>query len=203
MILDAETTTPTDGGGASFSIFNRLERTAWRVVWLLLARWTPPAFSPWRIWLLKLFGARVAPGAMIAASTTVWLPRHLTLGRNCSLAPGVDCYNIAPIAIGKKTIISQRANLCTGSHNVADKNFQLIAKPINIGDHVWIAADAFVGPGVTVGAGAVLGARGCAFDNLEAWTIYRGNPAALLSARRWGFEGQDPENIRADDRKPL
>jgi putative colanic acid biosynthesis acetyltransferase WcaF len=185
MILNAKERSRVEGSGASFTILNRLERLAWRTTWLLLARWTPPMFSLWRIQLLKLFGARVAPGAMIGASTNVWLPRHLMLGQNSSLAPGVNCYSMAPITIGARTIISQGAHLCAGSHDVSDPNFQLIAKPITIGEDVWIAAEAFVGPGVTVENGAVLAARACAFSDLQPWTIYRGNPAVPLRVRNW------------------
>ncbi len=183
-ILDAKTTTPLTGG-ASFSFANRVERLLWQAAWLLLARWTPAMCSPWRILLLKAFGARVAPGAMIAASTRVWLPRHLTLGAHASLGPGVECYTMAPISIGRRTVVSQRAYLCAGSHDVSSPEFQLVARPIEIGDDVWIAADAFVAPGVRVADGAVLAARACAFSSLEAWTIYRGNPAQPLRRRQW------------------
>lgn len=184
MILDASSTTPITGG-ASFSLANRLERLIWGVTWLLLARWTPPMFSPWRMWLLRLFGARAGPGAMIAASTKVWYPRNLVLGAHATLGPGVDCYTMAEIVIGSRAIISQRAYLCAGSHDIGDPNFQLVAKPVVIGDDAWIAAEAFVAPGVTIGEGAVLAARACAFSKLDAWTVYRGNPATPVRPRIW------------------
>jgi putative colanic acid biosynthesis acetyltransferase WcaF len=183
-ILDASKTSPMTGG-ASFSLGNRLERALWRIVWLMLARWTPPMASPWRIQLLRLFGARIGRDAAIAASTKVWLPRHLTLGERASLGPRVDCYNMGEISIGRRSIISQGAYLCAGSHDVSDPDFQLVAKPLRIGDNVWIAADAFVAPGVEVADGAVLAARGCAFTSLAAWTVYRGNPAAPVRKRVW------------------
>jgi putative colanic acid biosynthesis acetyltransferase WcaF len=181
-ILDAKQTTPITGG-PSFTLANRVERALWGISWLLLARWTPPMLSPWRILLLKLFGASVAPGAAIAANVSVWLPRHLTLGAHCVLGPGVDCYNMAPIAVGARTVVSQRAYLCAGSHDVGDENFQLIAKPIVIGEDCWIAAEAFIAPGVCVEDGVVVAARACAFERLEAWKIYRGNPAVCVRER--------------------
>lgn len=183
-ILDAKSSQPFSGR-PSFSLANRIERVAWQFAWLLLARWTPAMFSPWRIWLLKRFGAQVGAGAAIAASTRVWLPRHLSLGSRAALGPHVDCYCMAPIHVGERTVVSQRAHLCAGSHDIRDPHFQLIARPISIGDDVWIAAEAFVAPGVKVGDGAVLAARGCAFSDLEAWTIYRGNPALALRPREW------------------
>ena len=190
QILSANRTSPFVGG-ASFSLSNRIERLVWRIAWLIFARWTPPMFSPWRIWLLKRFGAQVAPGAKIAASTKVWFARNLVLGQNAALGPGVECYTQATITIGARVVVSQRSYLCAGSHDIRDRNFQLIAKSITICDDAWIAAEAFVGPGVQIGEGAVLGARGCAFDRLDAWTVYRGNPAQRVGERQ--FEGRSRE----------
>lgn len=183
-ILDARKTMPLTGG-ASFSLANRLQRLVWQLCWMFLARWTPPMFSPWRILLLKIFGAQVGKGAAIAADVRIWYPRHLQLGAHATIGPGVHCYSMAMISIGPRSIISQRAHLCAGSHDVSDPDFQLIARPITIGADVWIAAEAFVGPGVQVGDGAVLGARGCTFSALDAWTIYRGNPAVPVRSRVW------------------
>jgi putative colanic acid biosynthesis acetyltransferase WcaF len=91
---------------------------------------------------------------------------------------------MAPVRLGRYVVVSQRAHLCAGSHRVDDEYFQLIAKPITIKDNAWIAAEAFVGPGVTVGEGAVLGARGVAFEDLNPWTVYVGNPAAVKRPRK-------------------
>jgi putative colanic acid biosynthesis acetyltransferase WcaF len=183
-ILEAKTTNPQEGG-ASFSLRNRAIRLIWSITWLLLARWTPGVFNPWRLLLLRLFGARIAPGAAIAGSARVWLPSNLALKRYCTVGPQVDCYNMAPLTIGEYTIISQGAVLCGGSHDIHDKDFQLLARPITIGDRVWVASQAFVGPGVVIGDGAVLGARACAFHALEPWTVYVGNPAVKTKARRF------------------
>jgi putative colanic acid biosynthesis acetyltransferase WcaF len=169
---------------ASFRLSNRVHRAVWQATWTLLAAWTPAPFSPWRVLLLKWFGAKMADGSAVSASIKVWLPRNLQMGRNSSLGPGVDCYNMAPIRIGDRTVVSQRAFLCGGAHDIADKDFQLFARPITIGNDVWIAAEAFVGPGVVVGDGCVLGARGCAFSDLNPWTVYRGNPASPVKARK-------------------
>ncbi len=125
------------------------------------------------------------PGAAIASSARIWLPRNLELGSHSALGPGVDCYNMGVITIGAGVVVSQRAVLCGGTHDIHDELFQLKVAPITIGDHVWIASEAFVGPGVHVGEGCVLGARGCAFSDLDPWTVYRGNPAVRLKERRW------------------
>lgn len=181
--LDARRRPPLSGA-ASFSIGNRLERLAWKTVWLLLARWNPPFFSAWRILLLRAFGADIHRSVNIAPTARIWLPRNLTMGERSTLGPGVDCYDMGPIFIGERTIVSQRAVLCAGTHDIADPYFQLVIKPIAIGSDVWIAAEAFVGPGVRIGDGTVLGARACVFSDLESWQVYVGNPASLLKKRR-------------------
>jgi putative colanic acid biosynthesis acetyltransferase WcaF len=99
------------------------------------------------------------------------------------MGPGVICYNVAEITIDDFAIVSQRSHLCTGTHDVNDPGFPLKSRPIAIGSNAWVAAEAFVGPGVTIGEGAVLGARGVAFGKLEPWTIYAGNPARPIKER--------------------
>ncbi|WEK05685.1 MAG: putative colanic acid biosynthesis acetyltransferase [Candidatus Devosia phytovorans] len=181
--LDARVARPL-GGGASFSLRHRLLRALWGVTWLLLARWTPPVARRWRIALLNLFGARVSSEANVYASVAVWYPPHLSMDGGATLGPGVQCYCMDRVHIGRGAVVSLRAFLCGGTHDVDDADFQLVTRPIHIGDHAWIAAEAFVGPGVTVGPGAVLGARGVATRELDAWTVYVGNPARAVRRRK-------------------
>jgi putative colanic acid biosynthesis acetyltransferase WcaF len=187
-------TRPIDGptlraweGGPSFARRNRLYRLVWTVTWLLLARWTPPALRGWRRSLLRLFGAQVAPTANIYASARIWSPANLSIADGAAIGPGAIVYSMAPVTIGAFAVISQRAHLCAGTHDIESPAFQLRARPIAIGARAWIAAEAFVGPGVTIGEGAVLGARGCAMRDLAPWTVYGGNPATLLRARHIRF----------------
>ena len=170
-------------GAPSFSLANRLTRALWLLTWALLASWTPPPLHRWRIALLRLFGARVDWSCKVYRSVRVWYPANLTMHPYAVLGPGVDCYNQAPICIGRYAIVSQRAYLCTGSHAIRDPAFQLITRPVEIGQNAWVAAEAFVGPGVRVGEGAVLAGRGVAFRDLDPWTVYRGNPAEVVKTR--------------------
>lgn len=170
-------------GGPSFTIKNRLYRVCWNACWLLLARWTPPPFHAWRRLILRLFGGNVGRGSRIYGSAQIWYPPNLKIGENVILGPRVICYNQGFISIGDGSVISQGAHLCASSHDISDPNFQLITRPIAIGSRVWIAADAFVGPGVTVETGAVLGACAALFCNAEEWAVYRGNPAVLIKKR--------------------
>ncbi len=180
--LDAERVNPLEGG-PSFSFSNRLLRAAWNVCWALFASWTPPQMRGWRRFLLKLFGAQLGESSDVRGSARVWYPPHLHLHDRALLAERVICYNMAPITLGRAALVSQGAHLCAGSHDISSATFQLISSPIVIGAGAWIAAEAFVGPGVEVGEGAVLGARGVAFRSLDAWTVYGGNPAKALRSR--------------------
>lgn len=181
-LLDASHSRPRDGG-ASFSFRMRLARLLFAIVWLLLARWTPPFMRGWRRLLLNAFGARLAPGAIVYGSVTIWYPPFLVMDRLATLGPRVRCYNQAPITLGAFAVVSQDASLCAGTHDYNDPDFQLVTRPITIGANSWVAAEAFVGPGVTIGEGAVLGARGVATKDLEPNMIYAGNPARPIKPR--------------------
>jgi putative colanic acid biosynthesis acetyltransferase WcaF len=87
------------------------------------------------------------------------------------------------VTIGEKVTISQRAHLCAGTHDHTDPAMPLRKPPIEVGDQAWVCADAFVGPGVAVGEGAVVGARAVAVGDVEAWTIVAGNPARVVGKR--------------------
>jgi putative colanic acid biosynthesis acetyltransferase WcaF len=132
---------------------------------------------------LRLFGARLSTTAIVRSSARIWWPGHLEMAAHASLGPGVTCYNVARVTLGAGAIVSQRAHLCTAGHDVDDAGFPLVSRPISIGGKAWVAAEAFVGPGVTIGEGAVLGARGVAMRDLTAHTIYAGNPARVLRPR--------------------
>lgn len=181
-LLDARQTRPLEGG-ASFSLGNRLIRVLWGAAWLVLCRFTPPPFHPWRALVLRAFGARVGKGARVHGSAAIWLPANLALGDHVLIGPGARLYNQGRIAIGAHTVVSQRAHLCASSHDIADPAFQLTLRPIAIGAQCWIAAEAFVGPGVTMQDRAVLAARGVLFGDAESGGVYSGNPAVRIRQR--------------------
>ena len=170
-------------GGASFSLGNRITRVVWGIAWLVLARFTPPPLHRWRRLVLLAFGARIGRGARVHASVAIWLPHNLEVGEQVLIGPGARIYNQGTITIGAWSVISQRAHLCASTHRVDDPGFQLECRPIAVGERCWVAAEAFVGPGVTMGDGSVLAARGVLFDNATTDGIYRGNPAALVRQR--------------------
>lgn len=184
-ILDARQANPLTGG-PSFTWRLRLARMLFVVCWSLFAAWTPPFLRGWRRLLLIGFGARIAKGANVYGSARIWHPARLTMGAYSTLGPRVNCYNQAQITLEPFVTVSQDASLCAGTHDYDDPSFQLRTRPIVLEAHSWIAAEAFVGPGVRVGAYAVLGARGVAFKDLDAGMVYVGNPARAIKRRRLG-----------------
>jgi len=174
----------TRGRERSFVWSHLLLRLVWGATWLLLAAWTPPQLYSWRRLLLNLFGAKLAKGARVYGSARIWYPPNLEMGKGAVLGWQSYAYTQEKIVIEDYAVVSQFARLITGTHDIDDENFQLYARPICIKSHAWIAAAAFVGPGVTVGEGAVLGGAAVTFKDLEPWTVYVGNPAKSLKTRR-------------------
>jgi putative colanic acid biosynthesis acetyltransferase WcaF len=164
---------------------NKLARVAWEIVWLVLFRPSPRPLLGWRRFLLLLFRARVAPTAKVHNSVIIWAPWNLTMEEEATLAPKVECYCVAPIRIGAHTTVSQYSYLCGATHDFENPRFPLIAKPITIEDQVWIGADVFVGPGVTIRQGAVVGARAVVVKDVDPWVVVAGNPARVLRERKF------------------
>lgn len=171
-------------------------RLVWGFTRTTLFRTTPRwALHGWRRSLLRAFGAKVGRGCKIDPTCVIWAPWNLTLGEFVALGPDVDCYTMAKITIGSKTTVSQRAFLCTGSHDVKDLKRPLITRPITIGDHVWIAAEAMVLPGVAIGDGAIVGARSLVTRDLPEWTICSGHPCGPVRPRT--LEGEPSQNSQS------
>ena len=169
----------------SFSLGNRIARGLWGVVWMLLFRPSPRPVHAWRRFLLRAFGARLGRDVHVQSSVRIWAPWQLEIGHRVGVGAGVTLYNMALLSIGDQCVISQGAHLCGGSHDLDSANFQLVARPIRLEKDVWVCADAFVGPGVTVAEGCVLGACTVVMRSIpEPWTVWSGNPAVKRRDRR-------------------
>ena len=171
-------------GGAYFNLKHRMFRALWNAVWALLASWTPPPLHGWRAFLLRMFGAKIGKGVRIYGSARIWYPPNLEMGDYTVLGWHVNCYCQGKIVLEDFANVAQFVHLVTGAHNIDDPSFQLYTKPILIRRHAWLASCVFVGPGVTIGEGAVVGACGVVFRDLEAWTVYAGNPARKIRLRK-------------------
>jgi putative colanic acid biosynthesis acetyltransferase WcaF len=162
---------------------NQAARLLWGAVWLLLFRPSPRLCYGWRRFLLRIFGARIGVEAHIYPSVRIWAPWNLELGDYSALGHAVDCYSVDRVQIGSHVGVSQYSYLCTASHDISDPRLGLTHAPIVIGEAAWVAADVFVGPGVRIGAGAVVGARSSVFKEVAPWTVVCGSPARFLKKR--------------------
>ena len=157
-----------------------------RVLWMAgkyLVRFSPRPFFGWRRWVLRLFGAEVGSHVNLYSSTHIYMPWNLRVGAWSAIGEDVLIYNLGPVTIGERATISHRAHVCAGTHDYRQPDLPLLKPPIRIGDQAWICADAFVGPGITVGEGAIVGAAAVATRDVEPWTIVAGNPAVPVKRR--------------------
>lgn len=145
---------------------------------------TPQFMYGWRRFWWRLFGAEVGKRVLIRPSVRVTYPWKLKIGDYSWIGDDVVLYTLGEIEIGSNTVISQRSYICTGSHDYTSPTFDIYAKSIHIGDQVWIATDVFVAPGVTIGEGAVVGARSTVLNDLPAGMICYGNPAKPIRPRQ-------------------
>jgi putative colanic acid biosynthesis acetyltransferase WcaF len=165
------------------SLSNKLARAVWNGVWLLLYRPSPVPLHGWRRWLLRLFGARIGQGAHPYPSAKVWAPWNLIMGDHSCLSHHVDCYCVDRITLGAHSTVSQYSFLCTASHDYTDPAMPLTTAPITLGERVWVTADVFIAPGVTIGDGVVITARSSVFHDIEPWMVAGGNPAQAIKPR--------------------
>jgi len=167
------------------SLKSKIARTLWNVVWLLLFRPTPRGnlFRPWRIALLKLFGARVRWSSNVLPSCRIWQPWKLTMGAYACLSEDVDCYTVDEIVIGDQATVSQGVKLCCASHDITSKIMELTYRPIAINANAWVAGWAIILPGVTIGEGAVVAAGAVVTKDVEPWAVVGGNPAKVIKMR--------------------
>ena len=166
-----------------WTLREKIGRALWMVVRGSLFRWSWHNWYRWRAFLLRCFGAQLGRRVNIRPTARIEVPWLLSVGDLSSIGDFAIVYNLGPVTIGRRVTISQYAHLCAGTHDYTRADMPLLRPPITIGDDAWITAEAFVGPGVNVGEGAILGARGVAMKALKPWTIYLGNPAQSVRVR--------------------
>lgn len=163
---------------------HQLVRLFWTIVWSILARPLPRSVgSSWKRFLLRLFGAKIDKTAVVYSSAKIYYPSNLVMGQYACLASDVDCYNVDLVKIGANTTVSQGAFLCTAGHDITNPLNSLITAPIVIEDQAWIGAKAYIGMGVTIKQGAVVGATASVYKSVEPWTVVGGNPAKFIKYR--------------------
>ena len=161
----------------------------WWLVQKTLFAWSPQFMFGWRRFLLRLFGAKIGKKVHVRPSCQITFPWKVSIGDYAWVGDDVVLYSLGEIEIGEHAVISQRAYLCTGSHDYSAIGFDIYQKPVRIGAQVWIAADVYVAPGVVIGAGAVVGARSTVFQDLPGGMICYGYPAVPVRSRETWEQG--------------
>jgi putative colanic acid biosynthesis acetyltransferase WcaF len=183
---NADRGSPTDAPYVPFSpwtLKQRIGRMLWYLVQGTIFRWSPRTAWGWRSMLLRLFGAQIGPRCRIFNTTRIEVPWNLEMRENTCTGDGTILYCLGKVTIGHDVSISQHAHICAGTHELDTRRMWLLRPPIVIEEYAWLATDTFVGPGVRVGRGAILGARASAFKDLKPWWIYGGNPAKPIRQR--------------------
>lgn len=167
-----------------FSIRNRLYRLLWTAVRFIFFRpFISQIFNRWRIFLLKIFGAKIGQNSVVYASANIWMPSNLEIGDRSCIGPNTFIYNPAKIIIGNKVVISQYSYLCGGSHDVNTLSLDFICAPIIIKDFSWVCAKCFIMMGITIETGCIVGATSSLFNSTEPWGVYGGIPAKFIKKR--------------------
>ena len=162
---------------------------AWKeALWLLVRAVFFQTWVPWpsslRVALLRAFGARVGRGVVVRANVNVSFPWRLSVGDHVWIGEDVGILSLAEVRIESNVCVSQRAYLCTGSHDYRREDFKLVTRPITVHAGSWIAAAAFVAPGVEIGTGAVVAAGSVVTRDVPPGTLVRGNPAVVVKDLR-------------------
>ena len=166
-----------------WSFKEKVMRVLWMVVRATLFRWS---FHNWygaRRVILRGFGARIARGVRIRPTAQIEIPWNLDLGPDSAVGDWAILYSLGKITIGRRCVVSQYAHLCAGTHDYTRHTFPLLTPPITLQDDVWVAAEAFVGPGVTVGERSVVGARSTVVKDVPPGVVVAGNPAKVVKPR--------------------
>lgn len=155
----------------------------WWLVQDTVFRWSPQFLFGFRVWLLRLFGAKIGADVRIRSTTRVTYPWKLTIGDHVWV--GDDCvfYNLAEIVLGNHVALAHDVYLCTGLHDYTRIEFPISAQGIHLEDEVWLPNDVFVGPGVTIGRGSLVGARSTVLNDLPPGMICYGYPAKPVRSR--------------------
>ncbi len=166
------------------SIEDKFRRFLWSIVQATLFRFSPQRAFAWRRFLLRLFGSKLQSTSYIYPSTVIRDPLLLEVGQHSAIGPGVEVYSVDRIILGDHCTVSMQAFLCTGSHDITHPQMKLTHSPIVLENGVWVCARAFIGPGVRIGEGAVVGACSVVFKDVSPWTVVAGNPAVVKKTRR-------------------
>ncbi|MFK7961932.1 MAG: acetyltransferase [Phycisphaerales bacterium] len=175
-------------GHATVGWFSRNEK-AGRLLWSLaqatIFRWSFRRADRFRSAILRRFGATIGQKCLIRPDVRIEVPWNLSLGDEVAIGERAILYCLGPVRVGDRTMISQFAHVCAGTHDHTRSDMPLYRVPISIGSDVWLCTETYVAPGVVVGDGVMVGARGNVIRDLPPWTVCVGSPARPVKARAY------------------
>lgn len=90
----------------------------WEYAWGLLCWWTPKPANPWRLLVLKTFGATIQGTPFVHQRVRLQIPWNIELHDRACIGDRANLYWLDKITIGERSIIAQEAYLCTGTHEM-------------------------------------------------------------------------------------
>ena len=162
---------------------SKVKRLLWYFINELFLKCSLNPSSGLRIFWLKCFGAKIGEGVVIKPGVNIKYPWKLTIGNQCWIGEGVWIDNLDQVTLEDHVCISQGAFLLCGNHNYKLSSFDLMTAPIILKEGSWVGAKGIVGPGVTMKSHSVLSLGSITTNNLEAYGVYRGNPAVKIKER--------------------
>jgi acetyltransferase-like isoleucine patch superfamily enzyme len=131
---------------------------------------------------VELIGKPVGERFMVIPPFSTDCGLNISVGRNVFINQGCHFSDLGGITIGDDVMIGPKVNLISAGHPVdpAERRNGIVAKPITIGNNVWIGAAATILPGVTIGDNAVVAAGAVVSRSVAASTLVAGVPARVL-----------------------
>jgi len=166
-----------------WGVGDRAMRILWEICWALLCAWTPKPANPWRLFWLRLFGAKLHGTPFVHQRARIAIPWNLTMHDRACLGDRANAYTLGEVEIGARATVAQEAYLSTGSHDFATPGIPLVTGKISIGEDVFLGARVFVMPGLTIGARSVVGACSVVTKDLPPDVFAAGIPCRVLRPR--------------------
>lgn len=162
---------------------NPLKRLVWFLINAIFFKSLLNPFSGLKVFLLRLFGAKVGKGVVIKPNVNIKYPWKLIIGNYVWIGEEVWIDNLDEVVIGNNVCISQGAMLLCGNHNYKKTSFDLMVKPITLEEGVWVGAKAVVTQGVVCKSHSLLTVASVAIKTLDEYSVYQGNPALKIRER--------------------
>jgi putative colanic acid biosynthesis acetyltransferase WcaF len=166
-----------------WTISQRIKMLLWEYTWAFLCSWTPKPANRWRVFWLKVFGAKIHGKPFVHQRARIQIPWNITLHHKSAIGDRANLYSLGPIEVFEHATIAQESYICTGTHAFNKNAMNLITIPISIGPHAFVGARAFIMPGVKIGAYAVIGACSIVTKEMPEMMICMGQPCKPVSRR--------------------